>query len=209
MAYRPTEKTEARKKAQHKLLLDTAISIVSKGGFKSLTIASLAKKADVATGTVYKYFASKADLCAEVFRMATEKEVKQVQAVAFPTGDTDLSVTCRTRLGDALRIFSERALEGRSLAYALIAEPVEAMVQQERLKYRGAYAEIFERLVNEGVDKNEFSPQNARVSADAMVGALAETLLGSIARAEQTPQEFNSEAWLQQILDFCLAGVCR
>jgi AcrR family transcriptional regulator len=215
MAYRPTEKTEARKKAQRKLLIDTSLQIVSKEGFRSLTIASLAEQADVATGTVYKYFASKADLCAEVFRVATEKEVRQVRLAAFPyeeselTGDVHQLDGCRERLASALEIFSRRALEGRSLAYALIAEPVDSMVQQERLKYRNAYADIFEQLVREGVDKEEFSVQNAKVSAAAMVGALAETLLGSIASAEQKPQDFDSEEWLREILDFCLAGVCR
>jgi AcrR family transcriptional regulator len=205
MAYRPTEKTEARKKAQRKLLLDTSLDVVSAGGFSALTIASLADKANVATGTVYKYFASKAELCAEVFRVATQKEVNQVQLAAFP----EVEMSCKQRLRAALEIFSRRALEGKSLAYALIAEPVDAMVQQERLKYRGAYAEIFQALVQEGVEKNEFAAQNAKVSADAMVGALAETLLGSIASAEQMPQNFNPEEWLQEILDFCLAGVCR
>lgn len=208
MAYRPTEKTEARKKAQRKLLLSTSLQIVSSAGFSALTIASLAEKADVATGTVYKYFESKAELCAEVFRVATEKEVRQVRLAAFPETEA-LPTECKDRLRAALTIFSRRALEGRSLAYALIAEPVDSMVQQERLKYRSAYADIFESLVIEGIEKGEFAAQNEKVSADALVGALAETLLGSIARAEQTPQDFNPEEWLPEILDFCLAGVCR
>ena len=70
MPYRPTEKTEARKKAQHKLLLTTALQIVAKQGFQNLTIAFLAEQAQVAIGTVYKYFESKAELCAGAFRLA-------------------------------------------------------------------------------------------------------------------------------------------
>ncbi|KZY34864.1 hypothetical protein A3752_06895 [Oleiphilus sp. HI0081] len=216
MAYRPTEKTEARKKAQRKLLLDTALQLVASGGFQSLTIALLAERADVATGTVYKYFASKAELCAEVFRVATEKEVRNVQLAAFPQVEDELegqqegeALSCEQRLKMALEIFSRRALEGRGLAYALIAEPVDSKVQQERLKYRRAYAEIFEALVTEGVEKNEFAPQNALISAGAMVGALAETLLGSIASAQQTPGEFKPEEWIEEILSFCLSGVRR
>lgn len=213
MAYRPTEKTEARKRAQHKLLLDTALMVVASGGFQSLTIASLAEQANVATGTVYKYFSSKAELCAEVFRIATEKEVRQVRLAAFPLEaeglDGNAGLSCKQRLKAALEIFSLRALEGRSLAYALIAEPVDSMVQKERLKYRRSYAEIFETLVREGIDSNEFASQNALVSAGAIVGALAETLLGSIASAQQAPSDFSPEEWVEEISDFCLSGVCR
>ena len=78
MSYRPTEKTEAHKKAQYNLLLTTALTLVAREGFQNLTMAILAEQAQVAIGTVYKYFDSKADLCAAVFRRATEKEVAQV-----------------------------------------------------------------------------------------------------------------------------------
>lgn len=223
MAYRPTEKTEARRKAQHQLLVDAALQIVAEGGFQSLTIASVSERAEVATGTVYKYFDAKAALCAEVFRIVTEKEVQQVLLAAFPdnaeqddllelvSGSTGSQAgsgehTCTLRLRNALETFSRRALAGRKLAYALIAEPVDATVQQQRLKYRQAYAEIFQRLIEEGVISGEFSPQNACVSASAIVGALAETLLGSIAVSQEG---LDRDARIEEILGFCLAAITR
>ena len=211
MAYRRTEKTEARKKAQHKLLLDTALLLVAEGGFQSLTIALLAERAEVAVGTVYKYFASKADLCAEVFRVATEKEVRQVNLAAFPTqeheDETPQPSTCKQRLSDALEIFSSRAIAGKSLAYALIAEPVDAMVQQERLKYRRAYIEIFEALIEEGIKGGEFAQQNARLSAAALVGALAEALLGAIVSGSESREANLEEGSIEEILGFCLSAI--
>lgn len=204
MPYRPTEKTEARKKAQHKLLLTTALAIVAKEGFQNLTIALLAEQAQVAIGTVYKYFESKAILCAEVFRLATEKEVDRVQAAAFPEAQF---LTCEQRLSDAINIFSERALLGHQLAYALIAEPVEEMVQVERLKYREAYADIFENLIKEGIQQQEFCLQDARVSAAAMVGTLAETLLGSIVLDRKAVKQINQQEVIQEIKGFCLRAV--
>ncbi len=204
MPYRPTEKTEARKKAQQKLLLTTALDIVAKQGFQNLTISLLAEQAKVAIGTVYKYFESKAVLCAEVFRLATEKEVARVQSAAFP--ETPF-LNCEQRLADAINIFSERALLGRNLAYALIAEPVEEIVQVERLKYRDAYADIFENLIKEGIEKGEFCPQDARVSAAALVGTLAETLLGSIVLDRKAIKQMNQIEVITQIRGFCLRAV--
>ncbi|PCJ32517.1 MAG: TetR family transcriptional regulator, partial [Alphaproteobacteria bacterium] len=105
MSYRPTAKTRARQKAQHESLLKTAVSIVASDGFCGLTISRLAREAGIATGTVYKYFDSKAHLCAEVFRRATEREVEIVRATSFPEN----AVSCRQRLTDAVTIFAERA----------------------------------------------------------------------------------------------------
>lgn len=204
MPYRPTEKTEARKKAQNKLLLVTALSLVAREGFQKLTIAILSEQAQVAIGTVYKYFESKADLCAEVFKLATEKEVCKVQSAAFPE---EQFLSCEQRLSSAIRTFSERALLGHRLAYALIAEPVEAMVQEERLKYRNAYADIFERLIKEGIARNEFCTQDARVSAAALVGGLAETLLGSIVMDLSHKRASDQTKVIDEIEGFCLRAV--
>lgn len=204
MAYRPTEKTEARKKAQRSLLLNTSLSIVAEQGFKGLTVAVLAEKANVAIGTVYKYFDSKAVLCQAVFRLGTEKEVEKVRQAAFPESG---GVSCHRRLEDAIRIFSSRAIAGRRLAYALIAEPVDSLVQEERLKYRKAYGEIFEQVIREGIDSGEFTAQDTRVSAAALVGLLAEILLGSIGDAMATNQEIEPEYLIDQIVMFSLRAV--
>lgn len=204
MPYRPTEKTEARKKSQQNLLLTTALTLVARQGFQNLTVALLAEQAQVAIGTVYKYFDSKAELCAAVFRSATEKEVYQVQQAAFPE---DKSLSCEQRLANAIQIFSERALEGYRLAYALIAEPVDATVQHERLKYRQAYAEIFEALIQEAIDKKEFCAQDTEVAAAALVGTLSETLLGSIGSHISEAKQIDQQKLITDIQGFCLRAV--
>lgn len=207
MPYRPTEKTEARKKAQYNLLLSTALTLVAKQGFQNLTIALLAEQAQVAIGTVYKYFDSKAELCAAVFRVATEKEVARVKSAAFPNDSEVSGLTFELRLNNAIKIFSERALEGYRLAYALIAEPVDSIVQQERLKYRQAYGEIFEALIEEAIAAGEFCQQDSSISAAALVGTLAETLLGSIGRQISESKKIDKQFLIQEIQGFCLRAV--
>jgi hypothetical protein len=93
------------------------------------------------------------------------------------------------------------------LAYALIAEPVDAMVQHERLKYRQAYAEIFEALIQEAVNSNEFCQQNAEVSSAALVGTLSETLLGSIGSHISEAKAIDQQKLIKDIHDFCLRAV--
>lgn len=208
MAYRPTEKTEARKKAQHTLLSDTALAIVSSGGFKALTIASLAQEAGVAIGTIYKYFEDKAELCTHVFKIASGKEVEMVHRSAFPEPSSDSEkLNCTERLEQTIQSFAERAIAGHKTAYALIAEPVDPMIEAERLKYRQAYAQIFRDLIEAGIESKEFRKQDTEVAATAIVGALAETLITPLVEVAHKKQRVNKEQLIASIKQFCFCGV--
>lgn len=201
MPYRPTEKTEARKAAMKKRVLDAALSLVAADGFNALTINAVAQQAGIATGAVYKHFASKAQLCAEVFRAATEKEVAVVRSSALREGLPAI------RLLAAIQAFALRALRGRRLAYALIAEPVDVLVEAERLRYRHAYAEIFRLLVQEGIADGDFPEQIPAVSAAALVGIIAESLVGPLSWGMDTQPGIEQERLIRSIQAFCLRAV--
>lgn len=201
MAYRPTEKTMARKAEIRQRVLDAALALVSDGGFGALTIVAVAARAGIATGAVYKHVESKDHLCAEVFRIATEKEVAMVRETAFGPG------TPSERLLHTVEVFALRALRNPRLAFALIAEPVDAMVDALRLRYRHAYADLFVNLLEQGVQSGEFAPQLTSVSAAALVGVIAESLVGPLSwpAADQPPLE--ASALIGAIQAFCLRAV--
>ncbi|HYC41962.1 MAG TPA: TetR/AcrR family transcriptional regulator [Noviherbaspirillum sp.] len=201
MVYRPTEKTAARKAAMRQRILDASLLLVATGGFGALTVSAVAREAGIATGAVYKHFESKAQLCAEVFRGATEKELAVVRESALAEGGP------AKRLLDAIEAFSARALSSRRLAYALIAEPVDALVDAERLRYRRAYADIFEKLVEDGIRFGDFPPQVATVSAAALVGVIAEALVGPLAWTDETGPTIEKNDLIQSIQTFCLRAV--
>jgi len=202
MAYRPTEKTQARKAELRLRLLNAALELVSGGGFGALTMVSVSSKAGIATGAVYKHFESKAHLCAEVFRVATEKEVTVVRDTALGTG------SAAERLQHAITAFAERALRNPRLAYALIAEPVDALVDAQRLRYRQAYADVFEQLVVQGMANGEFAAQVPSVSAAALVGVIAESLTGPLS-PQHAQEPLSGGPLIQAITAFCLRAVAQ
>lgn len=201
MAYRPTEKTQARKAALKQQVLDAALFLVATNGFNSLTVNAVAQQAGIATGAVYKHFESKAHLCAEVFRIATEKEVAVVRETALCAG------TPTGRLLNAIETFALRALRGRRLAYALIAEPVDSLVDAERLRYRHAYAEIFQQLVEDGMACGAFPQQIPAVSAAALVGVIAESLVGPLSWQMDAEAGIEQAQLIRSIQEFCLRAV--
>ena len=176
MAYRETDSVRARKAAQRRHLLVCAEQLVRQSGFASLTMQTLADQAGVGVGTLYRYFDNKGGLAAEVFRRATEREVAAVaQAMELAQGNH-----VAERLTHVLRDFVSRAQAAPTLAWSLIAEPVDPEVDEERLRYRQRYAGLYQSLLDEGVAAGQLPVQDTAVVAAAMVGAIAEALVGPL-----------------------------
>ena len=176
MAYRPTERTEERRTATRAAIVAAAHGLIAHGGYRAAPVAAVATRAGVATGTVYRHFPSKAELFAEVFRQASQREVDAVGAAARALE----AATAPARIAAGVETFARRALAGRRLAWALLAEPVDPAVEAERLVLRRAYADGFVALVQAGIAAGELPPQNAALTGAALVGALGEALVGPL-----------------------------
>jgi len=177
MAYRRTERIEARLADNRARILHAARTLVAEHGFREAQIALVASLARVAVGTVYRYFPSKADLFAEIVRTVSQREIDVLREIAESDG------TASVRLGAAVRAFASRALRGRRLAYAVLAEPVDPEVDDVRLEYRRIHYGTFERIIREGIATGEFPPQDVPASAACLVGAFMEGLVGPLAMA--------------------------
>jgi AcrR family transcriptional regulator len=193
MAYRPTERTEARRTETRARIVRAATELVAHGGYREAQVVAVAQRAGIATGTVYRHFPSKAELLTEVFRVASQREVDAVSAV---TGET-----AAQRLAAAVETFARRALRGRRLAWALLAEPVDPAVEAERLQFRRAYADVFADAIRAGVDAGELPPQDPAFTAAALVGAIGEALVGPLSA---THDATDPDALVAALITFCL-----
>jgi AcrR family transcriptional regulator len=200
MAYRETPRSRARRQAARQSILSAAEALVSQGGFRDAGIAQVAERAGIAVGTVYRYFQSKGELFSEVFRVATQREVDRVEQALQREG------TASEQLETALRLFASRALRGPTMAWALIAEPVDPQVDAERLRYRRTYAELFERTLRAGMESGEFRQQDAALSSAAIVGAIAEALVGPLSPTNREKTVDHDEQ-ISAITQFCLMAV--
>jgi AcrR family transcriptional regulator len=163
-------------------------------------MSAVANAAGIAVGTLYRYFPAKTDLMIEVVALSAQREVDVVAGIAM--GDS----TAADRLGAAAWTFANRALRGRRMAHALVAEPVEPEIEAARLKYHRALARVFLTIIEDGVRTGEFPHQNARASADCIVGCLFEGLVSPLASDTlSSDPTLNDHA--VAIISFCLRGV--
>src|SRR3954452_22369584 len=86
MPYRPTERTEARKARTRERIVDAALELLAEGGYASAGVQAVAARAGVATGSLYRHFASKDDLFTEVLRRAAARELAAVEAATADDG---------------------------------------------------------------------------------------------------------------------------
>ncbi len=178
MPYRPTERTRARLAAVRERIVDAALAQLAEGGYASASVVAVARRAGVATGSVYRHFPSKGDLFAEVFRRASQREVDVLRSM------TDRGEPVTQRLAAWVDAFVRRALAEPVRAYALIAEPVDPAVEAERITFRRAYADLFARALRDGVHERQLPALDADLTAAAIVGALAEALVGPLQRRD-------------------------
>ncbi len=175
MAYRKTEQIEARLADKRALILAAARRLVSEGGWSEAQISHVASSAGVATGSVYRYFPSKADLFVEVLSIVSQREVDVLQAIA------DSEDAPQQNLHVAVSTFVERAMRNRRLAYALIAEPCDKELDEARLLYRHAVSKQIMRIVKAGQERGDFRTDiDPTIAATVIVGGFMESLIGPL-----------------------------
>lgn len=154
-------------------LLAAALDITREGGYGAASVAAIAERTGVAAGTLYRHFPSKGELFAELFRIVCSGEVDAMRAA-----DPGPDVPAVDRAEEVIATFAGRALAARRLAWALLAEPVDPLVDAERLAYRRAYRELLAELVRAAIEAGEIPEQDADLSAAAIVGGVGEALVG-------------------------------
>jgi AcrR family transcriptional regulator len=157
-------------------LLRSAQELIEEGGYGAAPVAAIADRAGVAAGTLYRHFESKQELFVEVFRAVCSREERAMRAAAAAMA----SASAVERLEVVLATFAQRALGNPRLAWALLAEPVDPLVDAERLAYRERYASVVAETLREAIDAGEVPAQNAELTAAALVGGCGEVLVGPL-----------------------------
>ena len=187
-------------------LLRAAQELIEDGGYGNASVAAIAERAGVAAGTLYRHFASKEELFVEVFRAvcAREERAMRAAAAAFEAG------SAAERLEEVLGTFAQRALRNPRLAWALLAEPVDPLVDAERLAYRERYAAVIAETLRAGIGSGELPEQDAALTAAALVGGCGEVLVGPLSPlAGSAPSSEGIVAALQTFVHRAVGAAAR
>lgn len=183
-------------------LVEAARSRVAEHGWQGAQVALIAARAGVATGSVYRHFHSKADLFAHVLADVSQREIANVERITTGPGPAE------RRLHEAVTSFMQRALAGRRLAYALIAEPCDPEIDRERLVYRTALAAVLQQLIAEGITARRFRAVAPATAASCVAGAMMEALVGPLA-PHVVPDSEPASQLVRETADLCVGMLRR
>jgi AcrR family transcriptional regulator len=199
VAYRSTERTKARRAETRRRITTAARELIAEGGYVAAQVAAVAGRAGVAVGTVYRHFPSKSDLFAEVFREASQHEVDAMRdAIETSAGPA------AHRIATGIETFARRALRGRRLAWALLAEPVDPAVEAERLHFRHSYRDLMAEVITEGIEAGELPAQDVDATAAALIGAVGEAMVGPLS---PTANGGDPDAVIGSLINFCTRAI--
>jgi AcrR family transcriptional regulator len=182
MPYRRTDNVIRKQAARHRAIIESALLIASEGGMGAVQIAPVAQRAGIAAGTVYRYFPSKTELVGALIEDIALREMGAMQRAA------DAAPGPVSALAAAIATFAARALRNRRLAWAVIAEPVDAEVEVVRLKYRRGLAGEVQKRIDAAMAAAHVPRQDTALAAPALVGALLEGLIGPLAPQSSTDE---------------------
>ena len=179
MPYRRTENVVRRLAARRDAIIAAARQAAGEGGMAAVQIAPVAARAGVAAGTVYRYFPAKTDLVAALLAEIAEGEIAALRRAA------DAAPGPLSALSAAIMTFAARAVRNRRLAFAAIAEPVDAELDAARRDFRQSLAAEFAARIAAAAAGGHLPDQDAALAAAALVGLLVEGLIGPF--APETP----------------------
>jgi AcrR family transcriptional regulator len=207
LAYQRTPYIEGKRAEARERLVQAALGLLSRGGWREVQISAVAAAAGLSTGAVYLHFPSKTHLVAELYRAQASAELDILTEIA------NAPAPAAERIAQAIRSFAKRVMSNRRLGYAMVLEPTDIEVEEERLRFHAQFIEQYRRILDEGVKSGEFHVANTRVAAACIFGSLTESLMSPLGMSTQPITKSRHHArndvtvLVDSVLAFCLNGL--
>jgi AcrR family transcriptional regulator len=193
---------QERMEQNRKSILSSARKLISEGGFKDAQIQTIAEQAGVSSGLVYRYFDNKSQVLIEVLSEAINTELLVIDAI------TESDLTAEQKLHKAVTTFVKRALNSPQLAYSLMFEPVDSLVEHERFRVKQLIKQSIIKILADGNASGEFMLENLNTTALCVVGAMTFVVVEPLDPAQNTKfDQQHKDYFSKQIADFCVDAV--
>lgn len=156
--------SSSKKQVKKRLIMDSALEVISRYGFRKTTVDDIASKAGVAKGTIYLYFQDKLD----IFRSIVEEKLSGLLGEVFE--GVKSAPDAPAKLLKAIRILIEYH-QSDTLFNELLTENPETLgpvVLGIVRKYEKTALSFIEGILREGAAEGSLEP-NLDVEMTAMI----------------------------------------
>jgi len=199
---------ERRSDDRMQRLVEAALEVFARDGYRTATIDDVAEAAGVTKGAIYHYFDTKEALLLRV--------IEHYQALAFGRADDalrDPSLPASTRIRLLVRkVFAQRDDPTSDRLLGLLVRGVAHEVPKAHERWlRDGPARLWTliaRLVREGQERGEFRPDaDGEVGARVLVSGLMLQLLGQQHRTDVAALGVDVDRLLDSSVELFLAGL--
>jgi len=200
MAYRTSSKTRQRKDAKRTRMMQAAIRVFADKGYQAATVRDIVQAADVAIGTFYFYFPDKETLFIHLYEETADFLLQAIrQAVRG-------RATFPAQIKAGLQAYINIATFEPAVVQLLLVGSVGAIpsLNAIHISYRDRLTAIWQELLNDALEAAAAPPQDSRLTAEALVGAIDEVILNLLGHADPVSE---APAIVEAMTTFCLRAV--
>ncbi len=157
----------AAQRDRHKRILDATLALASKGGYEAVQMRAVAERADVALGTLYRYFPSKIHLLVSALAREFERNQERLDRTSVP-GETPYDRVLYV-LGRTTRSMQREPMLIEAMTRAFMFADPSAAAEVN------AVARLMERMLTRAMHEGEPSADDiaiARVIGDVWLSSL-------------------------------------
>lgn len=205
------ERRKREREARKNAILRAARKLSFEKGFKSITVANIAKKAELSKGAVYLYFNSKEEIYVQILLKDIDKFHQS------------LSDICERGVGAAEMLqhfadiyidffFSDKELFRIFMSFMLHTDEIEFSEQlnQQLIHATNATIDIIEKIFNYGMDRGEFPRSiNIRQCKNAIWGLLNGVISLHLFTGKESTREQRIRSTIRASLDVFIQGLTR
>lgn len=200
MPYRSTDRTRHKKDAKRTAMMQAAVRVFADKGYHSATIRDIVAAADVAVGTFYFYFPDKETLFVYLYEETAEFMLQTLRQAV--TG----RATLPKQIAAAIQAYVNIGLYEPAVVNLLLVGGVGAVpaLVDRRADFREGLVNLWQKPLDQAMDKGQIIPQNTRLSAEALAGAIDEVILNLL---DQPTSETSAPAVVNDLTQLALRAV--
>lgn len=162
-------------------ILDAADRLLTRFGYRKMTMDDLAAEAGIGKGTIYLYFPSKQEVALRWIDRIIRRLVDRLREVAAQEGSAAARIAAmlRTRV-----LFLFDAAQGHQHFFDEMFAALRPVYMPRRLNYLDWETEVFAAVVRQGQDEGEFHPADPTSLARALLLATNALLPYSLSTRE-------------------------
>ena len=149
---------------------DAAVAVLTEHGLAGLTMARVAAEADVATGSLYNYFANKDELLRYVHKRTVEPILQHGQGIV------DSDIPALAKLEEIIRAWFEYSHEHQALFYFLVTDDTSrGLLKNQGQETHATAVDQLVAIISQGIEEGVFRQVAPKRVAGFILGAVHRT----------------------------------